>query len=74
MRASASLIDFTPPWAVKPPSTGISAPVMKELSSLTRKSTRGATSSTVPVRPRGVSATLASRNTGVADAVIGVSM
>jgi hypothetical protein len=24
----ASLIDLTPPWAVRPPSTGISAPVM----------------------------------------------
>jgi hypothetical protein len=30
--------------------------------------------STVPVRPSGVSATLAARNAGEADAVIGVSM
>ena len=57
-----------------PPSTGISAPVMKEASSLTRKSTSGATSSTLPVRPSGVSATLAARKAGAAEAVIGVSM
>jgi hypothetical protein len=53
---TASLIDVTPPWAVIPPSTGFSAPEMKEDSSLTRKSTSGATSSRVPV-PSGVSAT-----------------
>ena len=58
---TASLMDFTPPWAVIPPSTGISAPEMYEASSLSRNTTSGATSSTVPVRPSGVSATLASR-------------
>jgi hypothetical protein len=41
---------------------------------LSRKATRGATSSTVPVRPSGVSATFAARNAGAAEAVIGVSM
>ena len=57
---SASEIDLAPPWAVWPPSTGISAPVMNEAASLTAGRRRAAaTSSGARCRPSGVSATLA---------------
>ncbi|MDH6224521.1 hypothetical protein M2169_001491 [Streptomyces sp. MJP52] len=70
---SASETDLTPPCAVRPLSTGISAPVMNEDSSDSRKTTGGATSSTVPVRPSGASRTSASRKAGAAEAVVPVS-
>src|SRR5689334_2157635 len=71
---SASEIALAPPWAVWPPSTGISAPVMNAAASDSRKATRAATSSGCPGRPSGVSATVARRNASDAEAVIGVWM
>ena len=38
---TASLIDPTPPWAVIPPCTGISAPDMNDASSLIKNRARG---------------------------------
>jgi NAD(P)-dependent dehydrogenase (short-subunit alcohol dehydrogenase family) len=70
----ASETDLAPPWDDCPPSTGISAPVTKDESGLSRKSTTAATSSTLPVRPSGVSLRVACRNSGFAPAVMGVSM
>ena len=51
---AASEYGLLPPCAVCPPSTTISAPLMNDDSSEIRKTTSGATSSTVPVRPSGV--------------------
>src|SRR5690606_38211091 len=70
----ASETDLTPPCAVMPPSTGISAPLMNDASSDSRNTPSGATSPTEPVRPSGVSLMLASRKAGAAEAVISVSM
>ena len=51
---SVSAIELLRQMAVQPPSTGITAPVMNEASSLARKSTAAATSRGWPSRPMGV--------------------
>src|SRR3712207_2735427 len=61
---TTSAYPFPPPWAMRPPSTGISAPVMYDASSDSRKTTSGAISAGCPMRPSAVTSMPAALRSG----------